>query len=83
MSAKAAVDVTSIDHFAVNNDVEIKIVRDENGEVAVLFAVEDVIVKLFPVEQWLSYITHDILEDAQALRERGEQKETWRQKNKD
>ena len=83
MAVRAVVDVTTTDHIVGDNDVEIKIVRDEDGEVGVIFAVEDVIVRLTPIHDLLSYLNYLILEEAQNLREKETPKPTWRGRNKD
>jgi len=83
VSIKAVIDVTSIDHIVGDSDTELKLIRDEDGEVAIIFAVEDTIVRLSPVSQLLSYISHLILEDAYEFLQQEEPKPDWRAQNKD
>jgi len=83
LAVRAVIDVTSIDHIVGSNDVEIKLTRDEEGEMGVIFAVEDTVVRLSPIEGWVSYILHEIMEASQELLAREEQKPGWRAKNKD
>ena len=83
MGVKAVLDVTTLDHIVGDNDVEIKLVRDEEGEVAAIFAVQDTIVRLSPVDKLVSYLISLVMDEATEYLTREEPKPDWRAKNKD